>query len=146
MWRRDAAEPVAKGASRIADPLNLNVLAEWVGDLQIPRFVCLRIAAGSSSGSSVRPFIFSTSSSRLLATTKSAPWRLNASTGPVASLFKNRSCRTALWLLPVMSGFCSEPERANSFLMIFWFKMNQEWSYLAISAVVRRWRRVPKVS
>ena len=30
--------------------------------------------------------------------------------------------------LPVRSGFCSEPESANSFSMIFWVRMNHEWS------------------
>ena len=29
-------------------------------------------------------------------------------------------------LLPVRSGFCSEPESANSFLMMLWVRMNQE--------------------
>ena len=29
-------------------------------------------------------------------------------------------------LLPVRSGFCSEPDSANSFLMMLWVRMNQE--------------------
>jgi hypothetical protein len=45
-----------------------------------------------------------------------------------------------------MSGFCSEPERANSFSMIFWVRMNQEWSCSTRSGVVRRYRSVPSVS
>ena len=32
------------------------------------------------------------------------------------------TCRT---LLPVRSGFCSEPDSANSFSMIFWVSTNQ---------------------
>ncbi|CAM5666300.1 hypothetical protein SGLAM104S_00607 [Streptomyces glaucescens] len=45
-----------------------------------------------------------------------------------------------------MSGFCSEPDSANSFSTIFRVRMNQEWSYSAMSSVVRRYRRVPRVS
>ena len=52
-------------------------------------------APASSSGSSVSAFIFATSSSRVSATTKSAPWRLNASTGAGAPLLSNRSLRNA---------------------------------------------------
>ncbi|CNJ30389.1 Uncharacterised protein [Mycobacterium tuberculosis] len=97
-----------------------------------------RIALASSKGSSVNAFIFPTSSSRLSATTKSAPRVLNASTGPGAPL-PNKRCRTtAFLLLEVMSGFCSEPDSANSFSMIFWVRMNHEWSYCAMSDVVRR--------
>ena len=32
-------------------------------------------------------------------------------------------------LFPVRSGFCSEPERVNSFSMIFWVSTNQVWSW-----------------
>ena len=32
------------------------------------------------------------------------------------------SCRS----LPVMSGFCSEPERSNSFSITFWVSTNHE--------------------
>ena len=31
-------------------------------------------------------------------------------------------------LLPVKSGFCSEPDNANSLRMMLWFRTNQEWS------------------
>ena len=41
-----------------------------------------------------------------------------------------------------MSGFCSEPESANSFSMIFCVSTNQLWS----RPVARRWRSVPSVS
>ena len=45
-------------------------------------------------------------------------------------------------LLPVMSGFCSEPESANSFSMIFWVRTNQVCSW----PVVPMWASVPSVS
>ncbi len=105
-----------------------------------------RSTAGSSSASSVRPFIFATSSSRVSATTKSAPWRLNASTGRGAPLPSRRSRRTALRSPLVRSGFCSEPDSANSFSIIRWVRTNHEWSYGAMSSVVRRCLSVPRVS
>lgn len=37
-----------------------------------------------------------------------------------------------------MSGFWSEPDNANSRLMAFCVRLNQLWSYSAMSAVVRR--------
>jgi hypothetical protein len=37
-----------------------------------------------------------------------------------------RSAQHGLLVLAVMSGFCSEPESANSFSMIFWVSTNQE--------------------
>jgi hypothetical protein len=45
-----------------------------------------------------------------------------------------------------MSGFCSDPERANSFSMTFWVRRNQEWLYCWMSGVVRSSFRVPRVS
>ncbi len=45
-------------------------------------------------------------------------------------------------LLPVRSGFCSLPERANSFSMTDCVSTNQEWSY----PVERRCPSVPSVS
>ena len=56
---------------------------------------------------------------------KSAPWLLNASTGAGAPLLVARLA-VIRQLLPVRSGFCSEPESANSFLMMLWVSTNQE--------------------
>ena len=65
-----------------------------------------------------------TSSPSERSTMKSSPWSMNACTGrggPPAS----RSLITARRLFDVVSGFCSEPERANSFSMIFRVSTNQ---------------------
>ena len=67
----------------------------------------------------------STRSSRLSRTMKSTPWVLNASTGAGAPLLVARRA-VASQLLPVRSGFCSEPESANSFLMMLCVSTNQE--------------------
>ena len=56
---------------------------------------------------------------------KSAPFFLKASTGAGAPLLVARLI-VMRQLLPVRSGFCSEPESANSFLMMLWVRMNQE--------------------
>ena len=55
---------------------------------------------------------------------KSSPFSMNALTGPGMP----DVARPITWrqLLPVRSGFCSEPDSANSFWMIFWVRMNQE--------------------
>ena len=66
-----------------------------------------------------------TRSARLSRTMKSAPFFLNASTGAGAPLLVAR-LTVMRQLLPVRSGFCSEPESANSFLMMLWVRMNQE--------------------
>ena len=68
-----------------------------------------------------------TSARRSRSTTKSAPCSLNASTGSGAPE-PARVLSTARMLLPVMSGFCSEPDSANSFSMIFWVSTNHVWS------------------
>ncbi len=94
----------------------------------------------------MRAFILPTSCSRLPAVTKSAPLSRKACTGAGAPLPSSRSRSTAPRSLAVMSGFCSEPESANSFSMIFRVRMNQEWSYPAMSSVVRRCRSVLRVS
>jgi len=60
----------------------------------------------------------STRTRRSVSTTKSAPLRLKASTGAGAPLAR-RAFSTARTDLLVMSGFCSEPESANSFSTIF---------------------------
>ena len=72
---------------------------------------------------------------------KSSPWSMNACTGEGGPL-PMRSSSTLRTLLEVVSGFCSEPESANSFSMIFCVRTNQLWS----RPVVRRWRSVPSVS
>ena len=41
-------------------------------------------------------------------------------------------------LLPVRSGFCSLPESANSFSMIFWVSTNQLWSWPVRAQVLER--------
>ena len=56
---------------------------------------------------------------------KSSPFCLNASTGAGAPLLVARLI-VMRQLLPVRSGFCSEPESANSFSMMLWVRMNQE--------------------
>jgi len=76
------------------------------------------------SGSPVSLFIPATSSGSVPATTKSGPRRMNAATGaggPGRILDS-----VSLTSLPVRSGFCSEPDSANSFSMIFWVSTNQE--------------------
>ena len=45
-----------------------------------------------------------------------------------APLLNTRSLTMAARSRLVMSGFCSEPDSANSFSMIFWVRMNQLWS------------------
>ena len=55
---------------------------------------------------------------------KSTPWRLNASTGGGAPL-PTRLAITWRMLFEVRSGFCSEPDSANSRSMIFWVSTNQ---------------------
>ena len=76
------------------------------------------------SGSFVSLFMPATSSGSVLATTKSAPCRRCASTGAGAP-GRTRD-RVSLMSLPVRSGFCSEPDSANSFSMIFWVSTNHE--------------------
>ena len=44
--------------------------------------------------------------------------------------------------LPVRSGFCSLPESANSFSMIFCVSTNQEWSWPVAHDVLERAERV----
>ena len=56
---------------------------------------------------------------------KSAPWVLNASTGAGAALLVARFA-VIRQLFPVRSGFCSEPDSANSFLMMLWVSTNHE--------------------
>ena len=56
---------------------------------------------------------------------KSTPLLLKASTGAGAPLLVAR-LTVIRQLFPVRSGFCSEPESANSFLMMLWVRMNQE--------------------
>ena len=72
---------------------------------------------------------------------KSSPWSMNACTGDGGPL-PSRSLSTARLLLEVVSGFCSEPESANSFSMIFWVSTNHVWS----RPVPWMWRSVPSVS
>ena len=50
---------------------------------------------------------------------------LSASTGPGAPLASRVLARNVR-SLPVMSGFCSEPDRANSFSIIDWVRTNHE--------------------
>jgi hypothetical protein len=69
----------------------------------------------------------STSARRSRSTTKSAPCCLKASTGAGAPE-PTRLLMISRTFFPVMSGFCSDPERANSFSMIFWVRTNQVWS------------------
>ena len=76
-----------------------------------------------------------------LRTMKSSPFCLNASTGGGAPP-PRRLFRTASQLFEVMSGFCSEPDSANSFLMIACVSTNQECSW----PVDRMRRSVPSVS
>jgi hypothetical protein len=56
-------------------------------------------------------------------TTKSAPWRMNAATGPGGP--GRARCTSPGMLLPVRPGFCSEPDSANSRSMIFSVSRNQ---------------------
>ena len=54
----------------------------------------------------------------------------------------SRSLRTARLLRDVVSGFCSDPESANSRLMIFSVRTNHVWS----KPVRWMWASVPSVS
>ncbi len=65
-----------------------------------------------------------TRSPRCRETTKSSPCSLNASTGPGAPGFTRDS--VSRMSLPVRSGFCSDPDSANSFSMIFCVSTNHE--------------------
>ena len=86
--------------------------------------ICRSRSARSISVSPVSLFMPATSSGSVLATTKSAPCRLNASTGAGApGRTRDRVSRMSL---PVRSGFCSEPDSANSFSMIFSVSTNHE--------------------
>ncbi len=69
-----------------------------------------------------------TSSRRLSATTKSSPWSRKAWIGPGTS-GNSRERTVASTSLPVMSGFCSEPDSANSRAMIRRLSTNQVWSW-----------------
>ena len=128
--RGDADEPVAQVAARAADRGDLQVLGERVGRSRgrgrRPR---ARPASRSSSGSSVSAFMpVDELARRSRSTTKSAPWsheRLHRRRRARPTRGRARS-RT---LLPVRSGFCSEPESANSFSMIRWVSTNQVWSW-----------------
>src|SRR5829696_7528738 len=103
--------------------------------------ICASSAAWSISSSPASAFIRRTSCGSERSTMKSSPWSMNACTGPGGPL-PMRSSSTARTLLEVVSGFCSEPESANSFSMIFWVSTNQVWS----RPVRRMWCRVPSVS
>ena len=72
---------------------------------------------------------------------KSSPWSMNACTGDGGPL-PSRSSSTARTLLEVVSGFCSEPESANSFSMIFCVSTNQLWSRPVAAQVAQRAERV----
>ncbi len=61
---------------------------------------------------------------RSRSTTKSSPWSMNACTGLGGPLL-SRSLNTWRLLFEVVSGFCSEPDSANSFSMIFRVRTNQ---------------------
>jgi hypothetical protein len=64
-----------------------------------------------------------TGAESLEATTKSTPFWLNFSIGSGVCRMRARSIRMSLL---VRSGFCSEPESANSFAVIFRVVTNQE--------------------
>ena len=143
----DPAEPVTEDAPGVADALHLGVLAERVGHLQIAG-LDLGADAGRvqqrlvGQGVHLRDEFFEVVGDDEVGAV--ALERLDRARGVLVqeALLQD----TCMRLLPVMSGFCSEPDSANSFLMIFWVRMNQEWSYCAMSGVVRRCRRVPRVS
>ena len=65
-----------------------------------------------------------TSVGRSRSTMKSSPLSMNALTGP--GTLARALDHEFRQLLPVKSGFCSEPDSANSFSMIFRVRMNQE--------------------
>ena len=69
------------------------------------------------------------------------PCSLNASTGPGAPV-PSRVCASSRTSLPVRSGFCSLPESANSFSMIFCVSTNHEWSWPVATQVRERAERV----
>ena len=56
--------------------------------------------------------------------------------------FESRVLIVSFTSLPVTSGFCSEPESANSLAMIFSVRMNQVWSW----PVCEMYSSVPSVS
>src|SRR6266542_5406388 len=94
--------------------------------------------SASMSSSPVGSSIPRTRSRSRRSTTKSAPCSLNASTGPGA-LFdsaRSASCRRSLF---VRTGFCSEPDSANSRLMTRWFRTTHVWS----CPVLTMWASVP---
>ncbi len=82
-----------------------------------------RRPASSMSPSPVIAFMPRTSAPRSFSTTKSAPRSMNALTG--AGTSTRARPITSRTDLPVRSGFCSEPERANSLPMMRWLSTNQ---------------------
>jgi hypothetical protein len=73
--------------------------------------------------SPVSRFIPVTSSGRVEATTKSTPYFSNRWIGSGVCQMRVSSSQMSLL---VRSGFCSEPESANSLSTIFWVVTNQE--------------------
>jgi hypothetical protein len=85
-------------------------------------------------------FIPATSSGSVVAVTKSSPRSRKAWTGAETPDFTRLS--RSLRSLPVRSGFCSEPDSANSFSTIFFVDTNQVCSW----PVCPMWASVPRVS
>ncbi len=142
----DPAEAVADVAAGVADALHLGVLAVGVGELEVAR---LDLAADEGRveqrlvGEGVHlvdEFLEGGGGDEVGSVAQEGVDRAGA------PLPRMRSRRNPARSLAVMSGFCSEPESANSFSTIFWVRMNQEWSYGAMSSVVRRCFSVPRVS
>ena len=139
----DADEPVAEVAAGAADGRHLEVLGERVVDLPVARDdLGARTRATSSSGSSV---------SRVHAVDEVAQVALDDEVGAVLleRLDRRRGARGAPGSrarrgrsCPVRSGFCSEPDSANSFSMIFWVRTNQVCSWPVLHDVLERAERV----
>ena len=86
---------------------------------------CACMWAWSSSLDPVIVFIASTSAGSVFLTMKSSPLSMNALTGACTPA-PRRLLSTLRQLFDVMSGFCSEPDSANSFLITASVRMNHE--------------------
>ncbi len=85
--------------------------------------ICRCRSGSFISPSPVNLFIPRTSSERVVAVMKSTPFFLNFSIGSGVCQMRESSIRMSLL---VRSGFCSEPESANSFAMILLVVTNHE--------------------
>ena len=141
MRRRDAGDAVGEVAARAADRGDLQVLGVRVVHLAVARDdLALDAASESSSGSSVSAVHARDERAQVALDDEVRAVLLERLDRRRARPAPTRVFSTARTLLPVMSGFCSEPESANSFSMIFWVSTNHVWSWPVRHDVLERRR------